>query len=421
MNLLYRSITTCCLIMVISISALPVYGQASLDKFSELVDLARQKANQDFAPSTDLPQGECTIVDYPALTYQDYNRIDLIEPSTNNAFDGSGWWGQQRPRGNANVNRIAIHQFENNQWMELPFDADIFNWNNAKPDLNAEDIPECARYFAGMKIGHQTEDGWPEIANIRGNGYIRLTGFPPQAYGASLRIFGNGIFDDNEQFPEIRELYGQIISENVFNVVLFAESEEFAGASLLEFTVTEEPSDPEYVVDVTSHFFARKEIDEFYGPSPFLLSTMYWNESAHDTDTITVQIGDDKDMSFSLALSEMNSYKTVMGYVDKMNTDDNRFFIEQRDRNPDHYLKPEEPYHLRSSFEIRDFKKLSHDLQLVVFWTETDSEYNDNFVVTLSIIGETIARGEEISLAYRIKPYLNVMSEAHAWELYDMD
>lgn len=388
-------------------------------KFMELVTLSRQAVltNQPFVPAPDAPK-RTYIVDEPYVDYHAYNAIDLVQPWINNFLDGSDWWVQQRPRGCIDIDRTVLNRFSGGEWQALPFNVNLFNWANANAGLTAANIPVAAQYHVGVKVGHRVgSSSYPEIANVGGSGYLRLTGLPPMQYGASNRILGNGMFDSGENFPKTRQIYAGITNSQTLEFALYSESEEVVGVTWLRFIFNTTLGSEKYTVDVKSRFFARKNLPaRDRGLSPICFSTMYWKPEAHDTDTV-LKIAAGQFLSQKKIANPETLTVTSLGAV----TTETEIRVEQQERNPDTYTyHPEAPYDQRSSFRISNIADASSPLELVVIEAPTGYEGDDNVVVAVRMTNAVMEDGP-INISYTLEPYYTLpppSSSAKNWTKY---
>ena len=406
-------------LIVFSLGTADAAVQASKveDKYDELVAYARNAVttNQPYVPPSEAPTGTYNV-DYPNVTYQEYNAIDVRDPWENNFLDAMGWWVQQRPRGDDNTSKTVLYRYNGGgaAWKEFPYNINVFNWEKANSGLNAGNIPEGAKYHAGLKIGHETVPGdYPEIANIRGNGYLRFTALPPARYGLSNRVFGFRMFATDEKLPETRAMYAQIVSSSTLELALFSESEEVIGATWLRFNFHGPGAG--YDVDFRSRFVARKNLGaQVAGVSPVLASTMYWKPDAHDSDTV-MHLLNGKLVGLKFLENPSTLTLITIGAI----TGGSEIRIEQHQRNSSSYISlPENPYHLRTNLRIMDIKDTTHPLQLIVLESPTSNEYNDNVIVALTASGTEISRGEEIGITCKIRPYPTLPAATRDWRTY---
>ena len=389
------------------------------DKYDELVAYARSAVatNQPYVPPSEAPTGAYgDTVDYPNVTYQEYNAIDVRDPWENNFLDAMGWWVQQRPRGDDNTSKTVLYRCNGGgaTWEEFPYNVNVFNWEEANSGLNAGNIPDGAKYHVGIKIGHQIGPGdYPEIADMRGNGYLRFTALPPAGYGLSNRVFGFRMFAGDEKFPETRAMYAQIVSSSTLELALFSESEEVIGATWLRFNFHGPGAG--YNVDLRSRFVARKNLGaQVVGVSPVLASTMYWKPDAHDSDTV-LHLSNGKLAGLKFLENPSTLTLTTLGAI----TAGSEIRIEQHQRDASSYIPlPENPYHLRTNLRITDITDSTYPLQLIVLESPTSNEYNDNVVVALTASGTEISKGEEIGITCRIHPYLAFPAATRNWRAY---
>ncbi|KAF5432197.1 glucans biosynthesis protein [Candidatus Methanophagaceae archaeon] len=365
-----------------------------------------------FSPPLYALMGTYCPPDNDCLTYQEYQRIDVIEPWNNNYVDENNWWMQQRPRGGANVVPITLYRCNatNETWEGLRYDVNLFNWSSA--NLTPEDIPTGAQYHAGFKVGHENgSGGWPELANFRGNGYVRITDYPPACYGGSFRPLAHNMFFDDEDFPILTKVYSNVISTNKATSVFKVESEDFTG--VLSADMQFYPPSDGVKIEVVSKYYSRKNLSiSTENVSIIALNSMLWldendtpetpNDEAHDSDTVMIHYSNGTWVThqFDNPTSELSII--TLGRVES----GDKIYIAQQDRDPSHYEKyrPESPYAFRSSYSINILYTNRPDLVVKIYEDKTNDEWADNILVATELTNN-LTQGEEIHIEYILEAY----------------
>ena len=390
------------------------YDETCPDMFVVIENEARNEAVNGipFSPPPYAPMGTYCPPDYPCLTYQEYQRIDVIEPWNNNYVDENNWWMQQRPRGGTNIVPLILYRCNetNETWEELLYDVNIFNWSAA--NLTPENIPAGAQYHAGFKVGHENgSGGWPELANFRGNGYVRLTDYPPACYGASFRPLAHNMFSDDEDFPILTKVYSDVINTNQANSVFKVESEDFTG--VLSADMRFYPPSDGVKIEVVSKYYSRKNLSlSRENVSIIALNSMFWldendtpenpTDEAHDSETVMIQYSNGTWVTHQLdnPTSELNI--TMLGRVES----GDKIYIAQQDRDPSHYVvyRPELSYEFRSSYSIEITYTNRPDLVMKIYENKTDNEWADNILVAIELTSN-LTQGEEMHIEYVLEAY----------------
>jgi hypothetical protein len=355
--------------------------------FDDLVRAAFARSQTPWEPpmpepvaELDPPEGDGSL----GLDFVEYGKL-----GGQNFFDDGVWWLRPSPRGNFEKDRLAL-------WMYRPAREDYAPVGYRETDFNyrhrainpplPKPIPAAARYLSAVDVGfRQTDpDGWPQILHLGGNGYGRLSGFPPLGFGTSFRLGVRNVGRVTEDFVKLRELYLMQLNERTFRLLGLVEGEAYAAA----FTATLQPGEAS-TLRVAMTLFPRLPLRVAREPSvgPLGLSSMFWkdesatpkhaDDEAHDADLFVAwdPSGAQRRQPLAIPASpEDPPLITDFGAA----TD---FALVQSDRKPGHYRQyASADYANRSSLLISDIQS-SLPYTVVLWQSYTSYEGADNVAV----------------------------------------
>jgi len=380
-------------------------------------------------------------VDYPNVTYQDHNEVALRAPWLYNmADDGTGWWMQQRPRGSATIEPISIHVYQSSQWIPLVYEEYLFTWDAAASavrslaDADRDDcVPGPASYHVGFKAGHQFgtnelgEAQYPEVINIRGNGYFRMTDYDGVMAGSFRPLAEDvfGLYQTIEDVPIMPRSYVRVVprttptnepDNSYTETYLFAHSKtNNALVSVmradLHFTPDEVVSNGCYF-DLSADTYANREriVTNDGALAAFIQVSMHWrgggtnmtvgdHTEGHDIDTIMLHHSDGEWISHQVLNPPAHLVHQQLGAFLSNDT----VYLMQQDRSVASYgFAAESPYSLASSFEITLLDDDGRVPTLDVYEEHTASEVNDNVNIAANFPDDLNA-GEHLHYAYRYR------------------
>lgn len=360
---------------------------AAATAFDDLVREAFTRSQTPWEPSVpgpvaelDPPEGDGSL----GLDFVEYGKL-----AGKNFFDDGVWWLRPSPRGNFEKDPIALWIYRPGRGDYAPVVYREADFNYRHPAIEPplpDPLPAAARTLSAVDVGfRQTHpDGWPQILHLGGNGYGRLSGFPPLGFGTSFRLGVRNVGEASEDFVKLRALYLMKLNERAFRLLGLVEGEACAAA----FAATLQPGEAS-TLRVTMTLFPRLPLRVAREPSvgPLGLSSMFWkdenatperaDDEAHDADLFVAWYPNGAQRRQPLAIPaspEEPPRVTDFGAV----TD---FALVQADRNPKHYrLYESADYANRSSLLISDIQS-SLPYTVVLWQSHTDYEGADNIAV----------------------------------------
>ena len=378
------------------------------------------------------------LVDYPNVTYQDHNEVSLRSPWINNLVDDStGWYMQQTPRGSATIEPLDLFALDGTNWVQRMYDETLFLWPHAASGIRSifDDDEKIrlrgqASYHVGFKIGHQFgtneygEANYPEVLNIRGNGYFRMTDYGGVMAG-SFRPMASDVFGlykgkANEDSPLITKSYARIVprtnptNDNSYGQIMSAirskTNQFFIGCMKTDAFFT-----PELITTNGCYFNMEAEtwahranIVTQHGPfALFSQVSMHWrggsniNDGAegHDIDCVMLKKTNGEWITHQVLNPPTNVFHRTLGAVQSNDT----IYLMQQDRGRDSYgFATESPYKKASSFEITMLNNGGLPLSLDVYEEHADSEINDNINITCNVT-TSIVQAQKLNYNYRYR------------------
>lgn len=355
--------------------------------FADLTQEAFARSQNPWEPMTPAPVVE---IDPPeggnpiGLDFVEYGKL-LARPF----HDDRVWWLRANPRGNFEKDRLEvwIQRPERDDYSPVAYRAEDFPYHHPaiRPPL-PNPIPGAARYLSAVDIGFQRSNpiGWPQILHLGGNGYGRLTGFPPLGFGTSFRWGVRNLGQSNEDFVKLRKLYLQKLNDRAFRLLGLADGQAFAAA----FAATLQPGEASSL-RVTMKIFLRQPLRIAREPSlgPLGLSSMFWkdegatlrdpHDEAHDADLLVAWYPDGRRREQPIAIPDDPTDPPLT--VDLGQVTD--FALVQADRNPAHYRRYDAVgYADRASLLISDIHS-SLPYAVGLWQSYTDYEGADNIAV----------------------------------------
>ncbi len=285
---------------------------ATATTFAHLAQEAFERSRQPWNPMIPTPVAE---IDPPedsgplGLDFVEYGKLfgKLFH-------DDHVWWLRANPRGNFERDPLAIwiYQPQNEAYAPVVYRVEDFNYRH--PAIQPPPpipIPAAARYLSAVDIGFHRKNPkhWPQILHLGGNGYGRITGFPPLEFGTSFRLGVHNVGQPDEDFTKLRKLYLQPINERAFRLLGLVDCKAYTAALM----ATLQPGTAS-TLRVTLNIFLRQPLRIADEPSlgPLGLSSMFWKDSratpddsgdeAHDADQLIVWYADGRQRKHSLAI-----------------------------------------------------------------------------------------------------------------------
>ena len=183
---------------------------ATATTFASLAQEAFERSRLDWDPASPAP-----VVEIDPPEGSDALGLDFVEYGKlmgKLLHDDSVWWLRANPRGNFEKDPLDIWMYQPASENPIPAIYRVEDFNYAHPDIQPplpDPLPVAARYLSAVDIGFQRGNpkSWPQILHLGGNGYGRLTGFPPLEFGTSFRLGVHHVGQPNEDFAKLRKLY----------------------------------------------------------------------------------------------------------------------------------------------------------------------------------------------------------------------
>lgn len=328
-------------------------------------------------PALDPPEGDGAL----GLDFVEYGRL-----VGKNFFDDGVWWLRPNPRGNFEKDPLAVWMYrpESEAYMPIRYRESDFPYQHPAivPPLPPV-IPVAARFISAVDIGFRQRkpDGWPQVLHLGGNGYGRLSGFPPLGFGTSFRLGVRNVGQANEDFVRLRSLYLLRLNEQVFRLLGLVEGAAWTAA----FTATLQPGEAT-TLRMAMTLFPRLPLRIAHEPSigPLGLSSMFWkderdtpaqtHDEAHDADLFVAWGPDGRRREHQISIPALPTAPPEV--VDFGAATD--FALLQTDRDPRHYLAYKSAgYAQRSSLLISDLRSsVPYTVALWQSWTAYEGADN---------------------------------------------
>ena len=401
-------------------------------------------SNQVKILSQDIHMGSATLtqtwgkVDYPSCTYQDHNEVSLRAPWLYNLVDdGTGWYMQQSPRGSATIEPIDLYFWEAGSWILRPYEEALFSWSHAASGVRsvldtdqADRLTGRASTHVGYKVGHAygtnafggTE--YPEVVNIRGNGYFRMADYGGVMAGSfrpvAMDVFS--IFSGAEDAPLMPEGYSRVVPrttpvgqvDNSYGQSFIAfqskTNQWLVGALQADMHFSpEEVSDSGVYVDFLVDTWAHKAINPLVdGPlACFAQVSMHWRglsevnagHEGHDIDVVMVKKTDGEWVSHQVLNPRDSTYHRTLSSFRSNDV----VYLMQQDRGGASYgFATESPYRQACSFEMTMLDDGGRNISLDVYESRTVNELADNVDIVANI-NEDVAQGGHLRYKYRYR------------------
>jgi len=377
------------------------------------------------------------MVDYPNLTYQDHNEVGLRAGWLHNLLDVENWYITQSPRGSATIEPIELYGFEAGNWTPRFYEEYLFTWPNAasgvrsiRDDDGVDRLPGPASYHVGFKIGHAggtNEEGevqFPEVLNIRGCGYYRMTDYDGVMAGSFRPVAADifGLYQQMEDAPLIPKAY---IRRAPRTTPTNAPDDSYLEAYQLfrsktnawwigtlrtemHFDYEAALSNGCYIDMETDIWANRALVATQHGAlACWSQVSMHWRGSTnindgtegHDIDCVMVRRADGEWITHEVLNPPTNICQRTLSRF----ASNDVVYLMQQDRGRDSYgFATEAPYKRASAFEITMLDDGGRALNLDVYENNTWSEIADNINVTCQLVGD-VAEGEHLRYRYRYR------------------
>ncbi len=280
--------------------------------FANLVQEAFERSRFPWDPASPAP-----VVEIDPPEGGDALGLDFVEYGNlmgKLLHDDSVWWLRAKPRGNFEKDPLEIWMYQSTSESHILATYRMEDFDYAHPEIQPplpDLLPAAARYLSAVDIGFQRGNpkSWPQILHLGGNGYGRLTGFPPLEFGTSFRLGVHNVGQSSEDFVKLRKLYFRPLNERAFRLLGLVDCEAYAAA----LVATLQPGVAS-TLRVTLNIFLRKPLRVTDEPSlgPLGLSSMFWKDhratpddaedEAHDADRFIVWYPDGRRRERPLAI-----------------------------------------------------------------------------------------------------------------------
>jgi hypothetical protein len=377
------------------------------------------------------------MIDYPNLTYQDHNEVGLRAGWLHNLLDTGGWYMTPSPRGSATIEPIDLYFQQAGNWTWRAYEEYLFTWPNAASGVRSifdsdyvDALPGPASYFVGFKIGHENgtndvgETQYPEVLNIRGCGYYRMTDYDGVMAGSFRPMAADvfGLYAGMEDAPLIPKAYVRMVPRTTmtnepdnsyaeaYQTIHSKTNEWYIGAikTQMHFSPSEVSSNGCYF-DLEQDTWANKAtvVSNHGLLACFSQVSMHWRASSnindgtegHDIDCVMLKKSDGEWVTHQVLNPFTNIYQRTLSTFRSNDV----VYLQQQDRGKDSYgFATEAPYRRASSFEITMLDDGGLPLSLDVYENSTISEIADNVNITCQI-HKDIAEGEKLHYKYRYR------------------
>jgi glucan biosynthesis protein len=431
------------------VKALTVGLRASKTGATNDVDAITQEIHLGWASET----ATAGLVDYPNVTYQDHNEVALRAPWIYNLVDdGTGWYMQQSPRGSATIEPLDLFHVAQSNWTQRTYDETLFTWSHAASGVRSlfdDDqtyrLRGAVAYHVGLKVGHQYgtndlgESNYPEVLNLRGNGYFRMADYDGVMAG-SFRPMASDLFGlykgkKNEDAPLMTKAYAHVVpatsptNDNSYGQV-FASLRSKTNQFFIGIAQADLHFAPQEVAASGCYFDLQAEtwahqanIVTQHGPfSLFAQVSMHWRggpdindgTEGHDVDCVMVKKADGEWVTHQILNPPTNVFHRTVATFRSNDT----VYLQQQDRGRDSYgFATETPYKRASSFEITMLNDGGLPLDLDVYEENASSEINDNIDIACNVRSNLTAK-QNLKYAYRYRtiyaPGVTVLSPAES-------
>lgn len=375
-------------------SSRPAWAQSAVP-FSHdwLVDLARAKAQEDYAPRPLIPEG------WRNLDYDQFQHI---------WFNGQKavWTGTDRPlrldlfTAGLFVERpAAIHLVEGGQAQTLPYDLSLFDKTDQFPDLPVDETMG----YAGIRLraALNRPDIFEEFMVFQGASYFRAIG-KGQTYGISARGLALRTGDPaGEEFPDFTDFWVEAPEPDAseFTVHALLDGPSVTGAYRFDIS----PGLPSRVA-VSATLFPRVDLTHV-GLGALTSMFLFDETNRHRFDDFRPAVYD----SEGLLIVNGNGERLWRPLANHANLEVSAFIddgpqgfgLMQRDRDPESFADLEAHYEARPSLWITpegDWGPGAVELVEI----PADREIYDN-IVAYWRPSEVMSAGAQYSFGYRME------------------
>lgn len=377
------------------------------------------------------------MVDYPNCTYQDHNEVALRTGWKYGLLDADGWFMNSVARGSATIEPIDLYMLRQGNWIPNIYEEYLYMWPNAASGVRSvfdddydDRLPGPISYHVGFKIGHRNgtnelgEAQYPQVIEIRGNGYFRMTDYGGVMGGSfrpvSADIFG--LYQYMEDAPLIPEAYTRLVPRTTpssepdnsylqtYMPIRSKTNHWFTGAIQMDsFYAPDTANEEGAYFEMDTYLYANRAVVRSNdGPlNAFAQVDMFWRgeegvntgSEGHDFDALVVKKSDGEWITHLPINPPTNIYHRTLSSFGSGDA----VYIMQQDRGRDTYgYATESPYRKVSTFEITMLSDGGKDMTLDLYEQNTISEINDNCVIACAV-AEDFEQGDNLHFKYRYR------------------
>ena len=294
----------------------------------------------------------------------------------------------------------------------------------------ADRLTGRASTHVGFKVGHAYGTNafggieYPEVVNIRGNGYFRMADYGGVMAGSfrpvAMDVFS--IFSGAEDAPLMPEAYMRVVPrttpagqvDNSYGQTYIAfqsKTNQWLTGSLradMHFS-PEEVSDSGAYIDFLVDTWAHKAINPLVdGPlACFAQVSMHWRglpdvnagREGHDIDVVMLKKTDGEWISHQVLNPRDSTYHRTLS---SFRSNDVVYLMQQDRGGASYEFATESPYRQACSFEMTMLDDGGRNISLDVYESRTVNELADNVDIVANI-NESVAQGGHLSYRYRYR------------------
>ena len=296
---------------------------------------------------------------------------------------------------------VRIHVVEDELISEVPFNADLFQYDGPAAHLAGEISPELG--YTGFTIHYLLNDPnrKDEVVVFQGASYFRLVG-PDQVYGLSARGLAVNIArESGEEFPDFTEFWLVRPAPDDTALVFYALLDGPSVTGAYRFKLE---AGTHTALGVDARLFARRDVGTL-GVAPFTSMFLYDANLAYAFDDFRPEVHDSDGLMMLTRRGEWIwrplGNERSLRVTSLRDRDPQGFGLVQRERDFGSYLDIEAQYQRRPSAWVRigegDWGRGGVELLEI----PTESEFNDN-IAAYWVPDEPFLAGEERHYRYRL-------------------
>lgn len=370
-------------------------GPAADFSFAGLIDRAERMARRPYQSPPKPAQQAVAAIDYDAQGKIHFNDDDALWKNGPSVYPITF-----RPLGKYFPKSVEMHVIDGDHAREIRYQPDYFQMPADSP---LHQVPSDQSAISGFWVQRSRRIGdWTELepwATFQGASYFRAISRQGQVGMSARGIAVNTGMTEPEEFPDFRAFWFEAAKNEGDPVVVYAllDGPSITGAYRFELRF-----DGNTEMTIEKHLFIRKTIDRL-GIAP--LTSMYWysetpnshvrswRPEVHDSDTLSLWRGSGDRAVRPLANPDQLAYSAFADHNPR------GYGLDQRDRNPDHYLDGV-GYEKRPSVWVQPLGDWG-DGNVTLIEIPTDDETMDNIVAFWQPKGPALA-GSSMHYRYRL-------------------